>query len=163
MRYNRATAITLAEEDEVVSSREQILLVEAARGQGLEPERALAMLTALWRSLGEGAYYVYRSEAATGGKSASTRTDRQILAFASADAALAFAQRNAPTARVRLRGLSVAQLLTLMLHEPSITAVLFVADNAPEASLGKLPRGLRVERDRVLQLLRPLAAPRECG
>ena len=89
------------------------------------------------------------------------RRQRTLLAFPTPDSALAFAQRNQLAApnQLRLRRLSILQLVQATLREPAITALLFTTD--PDGSptpIGRLPHGVRVERADLLQRLRPQAA-----
>ncbi|KPV50854.1 hypothetical protein SE17_24505, partial [Kouleothrix aurantiaca] len=103
-------------------------------------------------------FYVFWSGggggAASGGRTGRPRT---LLAFPSADAALAFAQRNqlaGPAARPRLRQLALLQLLQVLIGEPAIVALLLASDAAPDdLPPGRLPDGLRLERGDVLREL----------
>jgi hypothetical protein len=138
-----------------VSTSEQNQLARAAREQGLEPAQALAFLATLQRRLGGAQFYVYRGGGNSGGGSGSPRPPRQVVAFSTADTALAFAQCNAPGVLVRLRALTLAQLLALLLQSPTIDALLFVADSDQQLTRGRLPHGLHLQRDEVLRLLQP--------
>jgi hypothetical protein len=86
-----------------------------------------------------------------GGGQSSTRRQRTLLAFASPDAALTFAQRNnlLSEGKPRLRRLSLAQLLLAMVREPSIPSIRLL-DDADDAPAGRFPNGLLVERSALL-------------
>ena len=96
---------------------------------------------------------------ASGGRTGRPRT---LLAFPSADAALAFAQRNqlaGPAARPRLRQLALLHLLQVLIGEPAIVALLLVSDDAPDdLPPGRLPDGLDTA---ILEL--PQEGEQVCG
>jgi hypothetical protein len=133
-----------------VNSSNRQLLAAAIR-HGLAPERIAALLGVLRHRLGGNPFYVFRASGGAGG-TASGRS-RQVVAFATADAALSFAQCNAPGKSARVRALSVEQLLTILLQEPRIAALLFVVDGDAPLPPGCLPDGLRLRRDEVLRAL----------
>lgn len=129
------------------------MLARAAASKGLQSERAYQFAETLRRQLGSIPFYVFR--ASGNGNTGSSGRVRQVVAFASADAALAFAQQNAPTSPVRLRAVSVTGLLTVLLQEQQIGAVVFIADDAATPPPGRLPEGLRLRRDDLLRSLAP--------
>jgi hypothetical protein len=127
-----------------------------ADGQSADAEAVRALLASLREQLGADSFYVFWiSRGATrppgGGR------QRTLLAFLTADAALAFAQRNRLIAdRPRLRRLSLLQLVLATLREPAILAILFVADREEQEPLaGQLPQGVRIARADLLRSLYP--------
>ncbi len=129
-----------------------------ARTHAVNPAAAREFLRSVADRAGAARFYVFWSGG--GGGSASggrTGRPRTLLAFPSADAALAFAQRNqlaGPAARPRLRQLALLHLLQVLIGEPAIVALLLVSDDAPDdLPPGRLPDGLRLERADVLRKL----------
>jgi hypothetical protein len=127
-----------------------------ADGRSADAEAVRVLLASLREQLGADSFYVFWiSGGATrppgGGR------PRTLLAFLTADAALAFAQRNRLIAdRPRLRRLSLLQLVLATLREPAILAILFVAEHEEQAHLaGQLPQGLRIARADLLRSLNP--------
>ncbi|HMO57960.1 MAG TPA: hypothetical protein PKA05_01740 [Roseiflexaceae bacterium] len=118
-----------------------------------------AMLTALVaevaQRVGATERYVFRQVASGGGTAHSSRM-RRLIAFASPDTALAFAQQNQLTPAgqpVRLRRLTIAELLVVVVREPHI-AVLVLADESDiPLPVGHLPGGVVLERLDILQRL----------
>jgi hypothetical protein len=127
-----------------------------ADGQSADAEAVRALLASLREQLGADSFYVFWISGGATRPPAAERA-RTLLAFLTADAALAFAQRNQLIAdRPRLRRLSLLQLVLATLREPAILAILFVADREDQAPLaGQLPQGLRIARDDLLRSLYP--------
>lgn len=102
-------------------------------------------------------FYLYRTAGggvgAGGSETASTRA-RTLLAFSSADAALAFAQHYGLGASPRLLTLSLPQLLAVMVQRPTIQALL-IATEQDRATTTGLPDGVRIEREVLLAQLAP--------
>lgn len=142
-----------AARSDVVSVLDRDVLAAAAAAQGLVPERALGFALALQRRLAQPAFYVFRTNGSGGSSGSSLRT-RLVAAFANADAALAFAQCNVPAARPRVRALSIEQLLAVVLQEPAIRALLFIPDSPEPLAHGRLPEGLRIQREALVRALR---------
>lgn len=117
-------------------------------------EAFLALVTELRDRSGTDALYVFWSQAAgAASSSGAERKPRTLLAFPSADAALAFAQRNqmSPAGNPpRLRRLSMLQLLQVVLREPSIAALLIAAAEDEPPPAGRLPAGILLAREAVL-------------
>lgn len=91
-----------------------------------------------------------------GGQGSPSRRARRVLAFATPDAALSFAQRNNlidMATGPRLRRLSLTRLLLAMLREPAISRLVLVHDGAMPAEAGYLPDGVIVEREEMLHRL----------
>lgn len=126
---------------------------EAARQQGATAARAADVLRDLAAHVAPGPFYVYRvggeGSGSEGGESGSGKK-RTLLAFQTADDALAFAQRNRLGPTPRLLRLSLAQLLTIMMHRPSVEAVLFVAIIDDAMRPGQFPQGRRVARAEII-------------
>src|SRR5262245_4792474 len=120
---------------------------------GADAEAVRELLAGLRERAGADHFYVFWT-AGGAGKSGAARRERTLLAFQTADAALAFAQRNKlyDTGQPRVRRLELIQLVGVVLRAPTIIAILFVADEGdPELPAGRLPAGVRVERDELLQ------------
>lgn len=101
-------------------------------------------------------FYIYRTGGSSleGAAAAGAARPRTLLAFATADSALLFVQRNALSPTPRLLRLPLAQLLAVLVQRPAIGALL-VADEPIEAlAPGELPAGLRLERALLLDLLK---------
>lgn len=101
----------------------------------------------------DAAFYVYRIGGNTTGASGGSGRPRLLLAFASADSALAFAQRNSLGATPRLLRMSIAQLLAILLQRPSIGALLFVTELAEVPPGRQLPPGFHLDRMVLLDML----------
>lgn len=122
---------------------------------GADTEAVRQLLAALRERSGANHFYVFWA-AGGASKSSGARRERTLLAFQTPDAALAFAQRNKlqDTGQPRLRRLELIQLVGVVLRAPAIIAILFVTDeDDPELPAGRLPIGVRVERDELLQSL----------
>lgn len=131
------------------------LILQDLRTYGGEP--ALALLAEVRTHVDSDWFYVFRILGDGAAASGSAR-ERTVLAFATPDAALTFAQRNNLTigpASARLRRLSLAQLLLALLRTPAIRAIVLVADVDQWPPAGTLPTGLRLERQDILQRLQP--------
>lgn len=143
------------------------VLISVAQQQGYAAQAAHAALAAVagqlrarlahrWEGSAETpSFYIYRTGGGNGGAAAEqTSRPRQVLAFASADTAVAFAQRHGLGMRPRLVRMSLAQLLAALLQRPTIGAIRFVAepddDDLPETAL---PPGVHIERTALIQLL----------
>jgi hypothetical protein len=136
-------------------------LHEFATLGGCSIAAAQALVADVQAQAGGAWFYVFWVQGGGGEPGSPGRRTRQVIAFATPDAALAFAQRNNlinVAAGPRLRRLSIARLLLAMLREPAITRLVFVHDGATPAA-GRLPDGIVVEREAMLQRLRP--EPRE--
>lgn len=118
-------------------------------------EALRALAERLQHQAGAAAFYVFRYAGKSGG--AGGARPRTLLACATPDLALAFAQRNGlivPPERPQLRCLSLAQLLTVVVREPAIEALLLVRDQDVLPPPGQLPQGLRLSRDELMRQLR---------
>lgn len=129
-----------------------------AAEQGLNLEALRAALAALRMHAGGDAFYVFWLPSGSVASADGHKRPRTLLAFPSPDAALGFAQRNRlvrPQNVLRLRLLSLVQLLRAMLREPSITALhlVFDAEDLQSYPPGHLPPGLHLTRDDVLRLI----------
>lgn len=129
-------------------------LADFAASHSASVAAARDLIEALRAAAGVDQLYIFwNSKRQGGGASAGDSRPRTLLAFASADAALAFAQRNR-LAAPRLRRLSLIQLVQAVLREPAIGALLLAddADGVP-APAGRLPGGARFERAELLRRL----------
>ncbi|PDW01646.1 hypothetical protein [Candidatus Viridilinea mediisalina] len=142
---------------------ESPLFIEVARQHGYSAEAAHAALEAVRAHLVAAGLvptrlYIYRSSdgGLTGAGSLGApplSRPRVLLAFSSADAALAFAQRGGISRSPRLVALSLSQALATVLQRPSIAALYLAAEGDYLISPGTLPPGLRIERSDLFQLL----------
>jgi hypothetical protein len=100
--------------------------------------------------------FVFRNVESTGGDGGAKPVpprERRIVAFASADSALAFAQRNGLGPGARLQRLRIEQLLAVMLERPSIVTLLVVDEECELPPRGTLPTGVRLERGTLVAWL----------
>jgi hypothetical protein len=100
-------------------------------------------------------FYVFWVQSG-GSPGSPSRRSRRVLAFATPDAAMAFAQRNNLVDMAtgpRLRRLSVSRLLLAMLREPAIAKLVLVHDGALPVAAGSLPDGIIIEREEMLHRL----------
>lgn len=128
-----------------------------AAEQGLDPVALRVALNDLRGRSGRDAFYIFWTAGGGSGRGVAGR-ERTLLAFPSPDAALTFAQRNRltkPPDAPRLRRLSLAQLLRVMLREPAIGALHLVYDleELPDYPAGQLPPGLILSREQLLRML----------
>jgi hypothetical protein len=135
-------------------TQEDQQLVDLAGEYGATPEALRALLASVRMQAGADHFYVYWTVGG-GAKAAGDQRQRTLLAFPTADAALAFAQRNRlhSTERPRLRRLSLLQLIQATLHKPAIAAILFATEQDEQPPPGQFPAGVRVERADVLRAL----------
>jgi hypothetical protein len=134
-----------------------------AQQHGFAKPRARTALHAAHRQLAERGYsqrrhfYLYRTSppGAVGGASSGERP-RRVLAFATADTALAFAQHNQLRPTPRLLRASLGQLLAVLVQRPTIQMVLFVAEPLSIRAPGTLPAGFALERAAVVHMLEKL-------
>ena len=134
--------------------RDDDALGEISAIQSVNPAAARTLLDELRVQAGSSPYYIFLSSGGSGGRGGGRRT-RTLVAFATPDLALAFAQRNQlaqPGSPPRLRRLGLGQLLLAMLREPTITALHLVRDDASLVG-GELPAGLTLTRDAALARL----------
>ena len=126
---------------------------EAARQVGATTTAAMQVLRDFEKQIAAGTYYVFRVGGGDGSGGGGEGRKRTLFAFRSGDDALTFAQRNRLGPSPRLLRLSMAQLLTIMLHRSNVEAVLFVADVDDTMRPGQLPEGQRVTRTDLLEAL----------
>lgn len=126
--------------------------LEEFAGYVADTAKVRAVMSDLRRRAGAGWFYVFLSGGNGAGGSAQRRS-RTLLAFASPDAALTFAQRNRLSAGAggpRLRRLSLGRIILAMVRERSIGTVLIVRD-ADDQPAGQLPNGLSISRANVMR------------
>jgi hypothetical protein len=145
---------------EIDRTRDRTMFADVAQQCGFHVSRAYATLDVMEARLRDhghadnSRFYIFRSEPGGAGQASESKRTRRVVAFATADEALAFAQYNNMHATPRLSCMSVAQLLAVMVQHDDIDMIIF-ADEAPErAKRGHLPVGLRLEREMVLSMLR---------
>lgn len=131
-----------------------------AQQHGFSPEAARATLDRIEASLlhqkqsADTVFYVYRTGGGrTAEESGTQERSRLLLAFPSADGAFAFAQHHGLASTPRLRRMSVAQLLAILVQHPSISALIFVNEMADVPLQHTLPSGIRLERTGLLAML----------
>ncbi|NJN19478.1 MAG: hypothetical protein HC822_26155 [Oscillochloris sp.] len=127
----------------------------AAALAALERVRAELRAAKLYRTR----YYLYRTGGAGSDLAATSRTPaspmrpRTLLAFLSADAALAFAQHRNLGKSPQLITLSLGQILATLINRPTIGAALIAAEAEHNERPGSLPHGMPISREHVLDML----------
>lgn len=123
-------------------------------------EAALAAVSGRLRAAGVGGrrLYIFRTGegGAGGGEGAAGEAPsrpRMLLAFQSADAALAFAQRAGLGVAPRLVSLTLGQALAAIVQRPALAALLVADEAGAPAPQAGLPPGTRIERAALLELL----------
>lgn len=127
-----------------------------AAAHGADVAAVRALLGWLRAQAGSDEFYIFWSPRGGGGRGAA-RT-RTLVAFASPDTALAFAQRNqlsGASNQPRLRRLALVQLLGAVLGEPAIGALLLVREGDDLPAPGRMPAGVHITREEILARLRP--------
>lgn len=123
--------------------------METFAAYGIAPSHIAALLASLRPQLAGEVFYVFQAGSATGANGAGgTGKPRTLLAFASPDSALLFAQRNGlikDETPPRLRAVPIPRLLLAMAVGPNIRALLFVPDSS-DPQRGRMPEGVVVER-----------------
>lgn len=123
-------------------------LAELAALYGCNIAAAQRVVADLRAQVGTEWFYVFWVSGASGSGASGSRS-RRILAFATPDAALSFAQRNHlidVAAGPRLRRLNLARLLLAMGRAPAITSLLLVRDGDMPPVPNQLPDGITIER-----------------
>lgn len=118
---------------------------------GIAPERIAAVLDDARARVRAEHFYVFQIGAGGAG-GASERRPRTLMAFASPDAALLFAQRNrliADASPPRLRRMGLTRLLLAMAHSANVHAILLVPD-AIDMPPGHMPDGVLIERSALI-------------
>ena len=98
-------------------------------------------------------FYVFRAPPGTSSGVNAPAAPRTVLAFVSPDDALTFAQRHNVRAGVRVRGLSVGELLRAMLATPSIGKVVFLEAWSAEVVGRNLPPATTFHREALVNKL----------
>lgn len=123
--------------------------IETFAAYGITPERIQRLLADLRERLDREIFYVFQASGAGGaGGNDTPRRQRTLMAFASPDAAMVFAQRNnliSEQAPARLRSMRLPRLLLAMALGPNVQAILFIPDDH-DALPGQTPDGELVER-----------------
>ena len=123
--------------------------IETFAAYGMTPERIQRLLADLRARLGSEFFYVFHAASGAGsGGNDTPRRPRTLMAFASPDAALVFAQRNGLISQqtpARLRVMRLPRLLLAMALGPNVQAILFIPDGH-DAPAGQTPDGELVER-----------------
>lgn len=140
---------------------DSLLFIGIARQQGYSvaaAQAALATVRGTLRAAGVVArrFYIFRTgDGGVGSEGGGEHTGRPrlLLAFQSADAALAFAQRVGLAVSPRLVGLSLGQVLAAMIQRPAIVSLLVVDEEDGPLAPGALPHGTRIERATLVALL----------
>jgi hypothetical protein len=126
-------------------------LTDLAATLGITPAHLQQTLESTARRLPYNSYYVYRIAPGQRRSSPAPDKPRTIVAFPTADDALAFAQRNGQGTNVRLRVLNSTDLLTRMLADATIGAVLFL-ESGGHTGRGFGP-GVTINRTEILDAL----------
>lgn len=143
------------------------LFVERAQQQGYHEVAAYAAFTAICARLShqgyppeKRAFYVYRTAGAgrgggdIGGIEEPPPRPRLLVAFATPDAALAFAQHNRLRPVPRVVPMHLAQLLAALLQHPTIQALIFSDEQASRAPDTHIPTIIHLSRAELLDILK---------
>jgi hypothetical protein len=142
---------------------DSLLFIGVARQQGYSEEAAFAALAAVRARLDEAGvavrrFYIFRTGdggvgGGDGGGGELSSRPRRLLAFQSADSALAFAQGAGLGASPRLIALTLSQILAALIQRPTIGALLVADETDAPPPPGGLPSGTRIERSALIELL----------
>jgi hypothetical protein len=142
---------------------DSLLFIRVARQQGYSVAAAEAALAAVRERLQEAGatgrrLYIFRTgDGGVGGGDGSPgetpSRPRLLLAFQSADAALAFAQRAGLGSSPRLISLTLSQTLAALIQRPAIGALLVAHECEAPTLAQTLPPGTRIERSALIALL----------
>lgn len=127
-------------------------LFAALAACGAATDHVEAILARLQATFPNDQVYVFQSDGA-GGAGGGERRTRTIMAFATPDVALHFAQRNrllADGITPRLRRLGLPNLLLAMARNPSIATVRLIHDDAAVV-VGAFPDGVSIARGEIMQ------------
>jgi len=136
------------------------IFIGMAQQYGFSAEAAHEALAGIRAQLADRAisgtrFYLYRTAGGGVGAGDTETTPvrtRILLAFGSADAALAFAQHYRLGVAPRLLTLSLPQLLAVLVQRPTISALLIATEQDRLGAQG-LPEGVRIERTVLLARL----------
>lgn len=132
-------------------------LAELARLHGLAAEAIRNVIRHIRRVSGARYFYIFitQSSGAQSGTSDGAQRERTLLAFQTADAALAFAQANhSPNdQQARVRMLTSIQLIQAILSHQKITSIFVAEETGEPYKRGQFPTGVRFERADLLQQL----------
>ena len=131
-------------------------LFELAELVGCSPAAAQAFVADLQVQAGGEWFYVFWVAGRAGQQGSPSSRSRRVLAFATPDTAMAFAQRNNlidVANGPRLRRLNITRLLLAMARDPAIAGLLLVHDGDVPVVAGQLPDGIHVERKNMLRRL----------
>jgi hypothetical protein len=127
------------------------ITLRALAGYGASIEQVEALLDDVRGQFPNEQFYVFQTGGGGVGGSGE-RKPRTLIAFATPDAALLFAQRNGllvDGTLPRLRPLTLPRLLLAMAREQAIQALLLVRDEG-EPVAGQMPDGVTIERSSIL-------------
>ena len=133
---------------------------EIARGFGVPAEQVSELVERACARLPQEHYYVFRADTENRGTGAGKQLARTIAAFPSPDDALAFAQGNGYPMPVQLRSISTADLVKLLLHEPSVGAALFLQSTGGDERRAGFPPSITIARQALVDQLGPLEESR---
>lgn len=122
-----------------------------------DPVALAALIATIDAALGRTQHAVFRVGAGTASAPGATTRVRTLVAFATPDAALAFAQYNS-LGQARTRTLATGPLLLAALRDTRITALLLAADELP-TTRGALPVGIHLARAELVRRLQIAADP----
>ncbi|MEM8534053.1 MAG: hypothetical protein AAGF95_24620 [Chloroflexota bacterium] len=129
-------------------------LQEIATTQGITITQVRSTMLELGTQIGNEQLYIFwvTGKSST---SASSKRERLLLTFTTPDMAIAFAQRNRlaeDPSKLRLRRLSLAQIILAMVRDDSIRE-LIVASEQETTIAGTLPEGFHLKRSDLLRQL----------
>ena len=129
-------------------------LQEIATTPGIPITQVRSTLRELHTQIGSEQVYIFWVTGKSS-KSSSGQRERRLLAFTTPDMAIAFAQRNRlaeDPSELRLRRLSLAQIVLAIVRDESIRE-LIVASDLENMVVGTLPEGFHLKRSDLLQQL----------
>ena len=119
---------------------------------GITHERVATLLADLGQQLPSEHFYVFQTGSGGGAVRGSGR-QRTLMAFASPDVALLFAQRNRlmqADTLPRLQTLALPRLFLAMALAPNIASLLLIPDSS-DPQPGQVPSGIVIERSTLLR------------
>ncbi len=114
------------------------------------PAQLEAIVAELARRAPANVYYVFRVARRERGSATTVRKPRTVVAFPTADDAMAWAQRSGQSANARLRAITPMTLLTYMLADPTIIAVRFLHHGAEARPNGP---AVAIQRDDLVRAI----------
>lgn len=125
-------------------------LADLAATFKVTPVQLEAVLTELARRAPASVYYVFRVTRRDRGHAPAVRKPRTVVAFPTADDAMAWAQRSGQSAHARLRAIAPMTLLSYLLADPTIMAIRFLHHSAEARPNGP---AIEIQRDDLVRAI----------